>query len=583
MTASGSHVRLDMTVHSVADMSVLARATAVAAANDLGGLTETAAVALLSGAWAATDVAPNPTALSSRSLPALRAYLDGEMAIAAGRFRAAPQAFARAIQADSTFWFAYWRYMYALSYHGEPVDSAIVSAVYAHRATFPEPDRRLVETRLANGAVDRIELLRDITTRFPDYWPAWFEVGDVLTHNGAFLGRPVEDAIAALQRTADLYPTFVPAWEHLFWLAVFARDTALSGQALAVLRSIPIDSVNPERRDLETLTYYGYLDALARTGGEPLEMESAVGARVLSGHTGSVPPERLAVSLANYGFHRAQLDISRRVRASEPRPDILAAHDWGAALSWAATGVWDSAFAAAQRYAGSTAHPGGALWAFGLGSVGAWLGALTPDSLTALRQRALASDLGRSQEGRAEVAWLDGIVACATGDTAALRAQRLLLDRSAAHGGPALHRSLAAMENALTGRTVAAGRALAQLEWENADRGWQFEHGAIHPFFTAVNRLAAGRWLLAAGDTAEVTRLLLLHQTSLPQPLHPLPDVNMLLAGYTFRELALLEEARGRPERGRGYRERWRTTVNASFTDVGTAACEALGDRIPVK
>jgi hypothetical protein len=136
------------------------------------------------------------------------------------------------------------------------------------------------------------------------------------------------------------------------------------------------------------------------------------------------------------------------------------------------------------------------------------------------------------------------------------------------------------MENALAGRTVAAGRALAQLEWENADRGWHFAHGAVHPFFTAVNRLAAGRWLLAAGDTAEVMRLLLLHQTSLPQPLHPLRAVNKLFAGYTFQELARLEEARGRPERGQRYRERARTTSNPSFVDAAPAACEpARSDR----
>jgi hypothetical protein len=403
-----------------------------------------------------------------------------------------------------------------------------------------------------------------------------------LTHHGAFLGRPVEDAIASLQRTADLHPSFVPAWEHLLWLAVFARDTALSGQALGMLRGIPIDSLNSERPDLATLTYYRYLDALSRNGGEPLEAESAIGARVLSEYAGSVPPEALAVSLANYGFHHAQLEIARRVRLREPRPDILAAHDWSTALSWAGRGDWDSAFVAARRYAGATPHPGGALWAFGLTSVGAWLGALTPDSAVALREDALASDRGRSPEGRAEVAWLDGIVACARRDTSALRAQRLLLERSGAPGVAALSRSLVAMENALAGRTVAAGRALAQLEWENADRGWHFAHGAIHPFFTAVNRLAAGRWLLAAGDTAEVMRLLLLlHQTSLPQPLHPLPAVNMVLAGYTFRELALLEEARGRPERGQRYRERARGTMNASFVDAATATCVPPARLVP--
>jgi hypothetical protein len=112
------------------------------------------------------------------------------------------------------------------------------------------------------------------------------------------------------------------------------------------------------------------------------------------------------------------------------------------------------------------------------------------------------------------------------------------------------------MEDALAGDAGSAGRSLADLELGNADTGWHFRHGVAHPFLAVVNRHAAARWLLAAGDTAEAMRLLLLHQTSLPQTLHPLPAVNAAIGGLAFPELARLEEAAGRSERALHYRAR---------------------------
>ena len=47
------------------------------------------------------------------SLPALRAFLNGERLIAGGRWRAAADAFQLATAIDSTFWLAYWRYAFA--------------------------------------------------------------------------------------------------------------------------------------------------------------------------------------------------------------------------------------------------------------------------------------------------------------------------------------------------------------------------------------------------------------------------------------------------------------------------------------
>jgi tetratricopeptide (TPR) repeat protein len=257
MSAADSTVRLDAVVHVTATLAVVARASAQARANDLPALSDALVAELLRGEW--SDMAgtgPAPGAITSRSLPALRAFLDGELHLAAGRFRTAAQAYDLAIRSDSTFWFAYWRYMYVLGYHGVRVDSAIVTAVLAHHSEFPEPDGLLIEAWLEDNVRRRVEQLRAITTRFPAYWAAWFALGDALTHHGSFLGHPLEESLAALQQATALYPNFVPAWEHYFWRAVYARDTTRTRVILDRLRTFPLDSANADRPDLETLTYY---------------------------------------------------------------------------------------------------------------------------------------------------------------------------------------------------------------------------------------------------------------------------------------------------------------------------------------
>src|SRR5690606_37765106 len=258
----------------------------------------------------------------------------------------------------------------------------------------------MVEARMIRGERARLAQRREITDRFPTYWPAWFELADQLTHHGPFLGQAFGEARAALERVTELNPRFVPAWSHLFWLAVLERDTAASGRALAQLSALGVDTLMRDEWDLQTLDYYRYLDRLVRTGGAPDAAEAEIGAGVLSGYTGPLEPEQLAVSLLNYAFHRAQLDLGRRVQARGARPA------WAAALAWAGRGAWDSAYAAAHRYARTTVHPNGALWAYGLAAAGAWLGELPADSALGLRDAALRSERGRAPDGAAEVAWL---------------------------------------------------------------------------------------------------------------------------------------------------------------------------------
>jgi hypothetical protein len=414
----------------------------------------------------------------------------------------------------------------------------------------------LVDALLVKRQSERIDRLRAITRSHPNYWPAWFELGDRLAHHGTYLGVPLDEARAALRRTTALNPRFVPAWQHLFWSAITARDTIESGRALQRLGQMRADSALADEPDLQLFDYYRYLDRLARTHGRPDPNEAEIGARVLSS-IASAQPERLAATFTDFGFHRAQLDLSRRV-AERASPATAAAHVWGAALAWAGRGGWDSAAVYVTRYARITGQPAGPLRAYGLGVMGMFAGSFPASSIGPLRQMALRSKEAGTESGRAELAWLDGLLACVAGDQGTLRQKREALDRSSVGSAPALARSLRAFELIAAGDSRPGARALMDLESENADASWDFRFGAAHPLVSAVNRLAAARLSLEEGDTAAAAQLLHLHESNLPTSLQPLPAILAVAGSASLSELANVARAQGDSTRARTLRDRAR-------------------------
>ena len=126
LVRAGQGVRLELGLFSSTDLRPIARASVTADPISLSVLTDSAAWSLLRQVWrSGTPPSPSLEAVTTRSIPALRAFLDGERAMAANDFMRAADNFAQAIQADSTFWLAYWRYEFAQNWHGHPVDSAV--------------------------------------------------------------------------------------------------------------------------------------------------------------------------------------------------------------------------------------------------------------------------------------------------------------------------------------------------------------------------------------------------------------------------------------------------------------------------
>jgi hypothetical protein len=250
-----------------------------------------------------------------------------------------------------------------------------------------------------------------------------------------------------------------------------------------------------------------------------------------------------------YGWPAEQIQVSAQVVQSGATSARRAAHGLLLALSWAQRGAWDSALVAMDRRATSEADSAGALRSYGLAVVGTWLGAVDQREAAARRQAAVAQT---NNADRAEVTWLDGLMAVARRDRRSLSEARAALREIGDPSVNALGRSLAAFDTELAGNTGAAGTAMTDLEWQEAALSApNFMH---HPYTIAVDRLAAARWLAASGKADQAFRLLSFVDG--PYFIHPATVYSLMLAGLVDLERGRIEEQRGGSgSAGKHYRE----------------------------
>jgi len=553
LVPAGREVRLDAALFDVDSLAAFAHATVTGPADDIAGLTDAATLALLRQVWQRGEPpAPDLAALTTRSVPALRAYLQGEQALARAEFPDAVRSFDQAFAADSNFWFAFWRSLYPRVYEGSrQTDSATVTALVKHRRELPEADRLMIEAEfLAGDMSERLALSRQITRRFPNYWPAWYDHADFLVHWTPYLGTTLADSRAALERTVELNPRFAPAWEHLSWIAIDQRDTAGTARALRALEGFA--TATGFRINLDQLAYYKALKRLLDSKGNYAPTQLALDARHVLSIYGAAPSEFLGISLLIYGFPRAQVQFDDALLTLRSGRELQAIMWMGNAFAYAARGGWDSAVVAMDQWRRLTNDSTATLAAYGLAVAGARFGAVEPRRAAAWRPGRLLT----WPEGRAELAWLDGILAHASGDAAGLARARRQVRESGSAEADLLERSLAAFAVELTGDRRAAARALAAVEWESAEHTRHHGYGRHHPFFNSVNRLSASRWLLAAGDTAQAARLLEWHEAVFWEVHRFLALANAVFAAPALFERARIEEASGdTPAATADYRE----------------------------
>jgi len=545
---AGAHVRLDLGIFATRDLRSLARASVTTSRDDIAALTDSTTWALLRQIWQ-KGKAPSPSlaAVTTRSIPALRAFLEGERLLVAGQYDPAAVAFGQAIEADSSFWLAYWRYDYTKgTWQGQPVNGAIRAAYVAHRAAFPERDRLLIEASLTDDMDSSIARERVATERFPDYWPAWFAYADALIHWSPLTGTGYAESRAALERVLELNPDLAEGWTHFSWIAARQRDSAGTARAARELTRL---MTSPEQRPV--VAFHRILDDLVRSGGVAYTLDTSDSTLLATVR----PPEVTIGGASFFGFHRAEIEVRRRVLHGTLARDIAASQWLALALAWASRGAWDSALVAARRYTTLSSSPAMALYGYRLAAIGSWAGAVDAPTVASWREAVVGARRELSPEGLAEVAWLDGVVAAGRGDGPGVAAARAALAKTGSPSAGVLDRSLAALALGVAGQRDRAAGALARLEFEEAEQWWFSRGGCDHPFVQAIDRLVAARWLVATGSATQAARLLKWNEAIWPRPYCFADPIERVLSPLASLEQGRVEESLGRGEAARGYYE----------------------------
>jgi tetratricopeptide (TPR) repeat protein len=242
VVAVGPRLQLSGDIYELPNRSSLARVQVEGSADSLSSLVDDLAVETLQAlAEAGVETVPKSdlTGVTTRSLSALTAYLEGEAHFRRGDFVEALPHYEQALKHDSTFALAHYRAGQAVGWDGAqlPVDERGVR-VRRHMSDalrFGLPSRTALYAQSQGGAdysPESVNELRELVRRHPDDAEAWYMLGEELTHGDGGVLQVVdgyEQAQRAFTRAAELDPGFAPYMLHLIDLAFkdyHAQDAA---------------------------------------------------------------------------------------------------------------------------------------------------------------------------------------------------------------------------------------------------------------------------------------------------------------------------------------------------------------------
>jgi len=246
VVGSGRRLSVSARILAAPGGAVRARVVVEGIADSLTQLVDRLAASLL--ALGSGEGEQRLAGLTSTSLPALRAYLDGQALLRRGAFEDAKNRFEEALRLDSTFALAGLGVARAGEWTGIDFGPALAAA-WRRRDRLSPRDRAHLEAYLPRfpggfGRRDYIEASERFVQVAPDSPEAWYALGDVLFHLGPLVGVPDAHrrAAAAFDRSLALDSSYAPTLQHLTDIGAQLGDTArLRGGLELMLR---VDSIS---------------------------------------------------------------------------------------------------------------------------------------------------------------------------------------------------------------------------------------------------------------------------------------------------------------------------------------------------
>jgi tetratricopeptide (TPR) repeat protein len=182
-------------------------------------------------------------AITSNSVDAVRAYMQGEQFYRQARWDSAIASFTRAVEIDSTFALANFRLALSIGWTGgwqAPNSIKATEAAYRYLNRLPERDRALIAgyRLFTQGRPEAVDSLRRYVAQFPKDPDGWFMLGDAQFHmrfsvplDGPAIRAPFDSVIKR-------DPSLVAAYFHPMESAVSDRDSVAFYRYLAGLDSV---------------------------------------------------------------------------------------------------------------------------------------------------------------------------------------------------------------------------------------------------------------------------------------------------------------------------------------------------------
>jgi len=483
----------------------MARVSVSASPDSVELLTDSLTMGLLRQVWS-RGAAPTPhvSSITSHSPIALREFLEGERQFMHGDVHAAGNAYRRAVAADTTFWFAAYRYGLARSWLNEPIDdSTIAERLDRHRAELPERERALLA--IGDSAPTKSEYLRRLnalTGRYPDYAPGWEMLADELIHRSGYVGRSVAESIEPWRRVAALMPADLTTADHMVYACMTAGELRCARDALAHFDSL----VRADPAAAKTEVGEQRLMTLALQPATRARRDSIWGAALRDSALQGLAPAGIvdfAPPLVGNPEYLSQLEgMSAALAALPLDPGFHRLFRVAGLFARAVRGDWTALDSAdVQMVAGAVLYfpKSEALGARVLAEI---QGAIPPSAATAAAASARIDDATLLPRERIEARWQVAINAMLRGDSAMLRTQLAALAKDTLAEARIASRSLRALGVGRAGKTAAAAESLLVLErqhGEYAPKVW----GAF-----AADRLLAAQWLTDRGKPAPADSLL---------------------------------------------------------------------------
>jgi DNA-binding SARP family transcriptional activator/TolB-like protein len=300
---------------------------------------------ILASAQRAPDVRMSKSAaMTTRSLPALKAYLEGEQAFQRGDQRRSAEALRRAVTIDSTFALASYRLSIVVDAMSGAWTEITETAQRAmrHGARLSERDQLLLKAHFASVAEDvggAERQYRAIVARYPDEMDAWYRLAELIFHQNPITGRSVVDAREPFERLLALDPSNRAALQHLARIAAVQRR---AGEVDTLYQRVAAAGLVPTE-EFETRAIRVF------TSGSPAERERFIR------DFGSAPPGGASLVTWVMNVFVRDLDATRRLlevwERSSRDLDVRVSARGSYARIFAARGQMDSADAKVRQKA----------------------------------------------------------------------------------------------------------------------------------------------------------------------------------------------------------------------------------------